>query len=71
MLQQGTPSRWDVSKLPWHWAYLNTLHKKCEGVLNDWTLRDEDSHPPPKDIWFNDSELDWYRTDMEERKKGP
>lgn len=69
LLRQGTPQRWDVSDLPWHWSFLMTLFKKCEAVINDWTLRDEDNHLPPKDIWLSDDDLDEYRKHIEERKK--
>ncbi len=68
-MRQGTPGRWDPSNLPWHWSYLDTMHRKCEAILSDWTLRDTDSHPPPKSMWFEDEELDSWRKDMERARE--
>jgi len=69
MLDQGTPSRWDSSNLPWHWSFLLSLHAKCKAVVSDWTLRDENKKPPPKSMWFDDKELDLWREDMERMRK--
>ena len=48
---------------------METLHRKCEAVLSDWTLRDTEQHPPPKSIWLDDDELDLWRKDMERARE--
>ena len=69
LMRQGTPTRWDSSDLPWHWTLMDSMHKQCESILNDWTLRDTENHPPPKSLWFDSKEIDLWRKDMEAERK--
>lgn len=55
--------------MPWHWSYLISLHKTCEAVLGDPTLRDLEEAPPPKNIWFDKDDLARYRKDREVERK--
>jgi len=60
---------WDARNTPWHWALLHTYHQVCKNILEDWSLRDAENHPPPKDIWFDKDELEAWRKDRERERE--
>lgn len=60
---------WDARNTPWFWSLLYAYHQVCRGVLEDWTLRDLEGNPPPRDMWFDKEALDTWRKDREEERK--
>ena len=60
---------WDSRDTPWFWELLRSQHAVCVNILEDFTLRDGEGNPPPKDMWLDKKELDQWRKDREEERK--
>jgi len=70
LMSSNTPiGSWTAREKPWWWTLLETYHRHCQGILDDFTLRDLDGNPPPKSLWFDKKALDRWRKDRERERE--